>query len=193
MGKKGGAIIGKGISGTVYYPALQCKNISETPSGNYVSKVSSKQSAENEFNNTAKLRMLPEAIEYAIFPEYMCTYNDKQNLLFSKFGGYSLQPFYEYVRKLSRSKNIKEVSEFDNSYFENVLSALRELQKNVKYLNENKIYHGDISSENMIYDEITNKIYLIDFEKGNSETDDSESIEDLIYDFEVYRKRILNR
>lgn len=190
---KGGGIIGKGMTGTVYYPALQCKNISETPIGNYVSKVSTKKSAEKEFKNTERLRMLPEANQIAIFPEYMCEYNDTHNLLFSKFGGYSLGAYYEYMKGLSRSKNIKEKSEFNNSYYENVISALRTLQKNVRFLNENEIYHGDISTDNMIYNELENKIYLIDFERGNTKNDDTLGIEDIIYDLEAYRKLILSR
>ena len=86
--QKGGKIIGKGMSGVVHYPALQCKAPSENPTdiSSYVSKVSSKKSAEKEFKNTEALRSLKGSEEFAIYPEFMCEYNEKQNLLFSKFG-----------------------------------------------------------------------------------------------------------
>ena len=190
--RKGGGIIGKGISGTVYYPALQCKNILETPTGDYVSKVSKKQAAEKEFNITASLRTLPNASNYAVFPEHICEYDDKHSLLFSKFGGYSLELFYENIQKLLHSKNVKE-TEFDIKYFENIISALKQLKVDVKYLNDNKIYHGDLSLSNMLYNEIENKIYLIDFEKGGREEDETEGVEDIIYDLEVYKKRIVSK
>ena len=192
--QKGGAIIGKGLSGTVHYPALQCKDSSQTPVvGNYVSKVSKKEIAEKEFNNTSKLRSLENAKNFAIFPEFMCEYDDRHNLLFSKFGGYSLDPFYEYMKQLSRSKNIKEVEDFDESYYNNVIIALKELEKNVKYMNENGIYHGDMGTNNMIYDEINNKLYLIDFDRGSRPEDDSLGINDIIYDLESYKKKIIDK
>jgi len=190
--KKGGGIIGKGISGTVHYPALQCKIPSETPVGEYVSKLSKKQSAENEFSITAKLRDLPDSNLYAIYPEYMCEYDDKYNLLFSKFGGECLGSFYENIQTLLHAKKINK-KDFDVKYFENIIAALKELKLNVKYLNENKIYHGDLSLNNMLYDEKHNKIYLIDFEKGGREEDETEGIEDIIYDLEIYKKRILSK
>lgn len=190
--KKGGGIIGKGISGTVHYPALQCKIPSETPVGDYVSKLSKKKCAENEFSITAKLRDLPDGNLYAIYPEYMCEYDTKHNLLFSKFGGECLGSFYENIQTLLHTKEINK-KDFDVKYFENVIAALKELKSNVKYLNENKIYHGDLSLNNMLYDEKHNKIYLIDFEKGGKEEDETEGIEDIIYDLEIYKKRILSK
>ena len=82
--QKGGKIIGKGMSGVVHYPALQCKDASAPLDLNsYVSKVSSKKSAEKEFKNTEALRALKGTDEFAIYPEFMCEYNDKQNLLYS--------------------------------------------------------------------------------------------------------------
>lgn len=190
--KRGGGVIGKGISGTVYYPALQCKNIDETPHGDYVSKIAKKQAALNEFKLTEKLRNLYNATAYAVYPEHMCTYDDKHNLLFSKFGGYSLESFDSYIHKLLRAKNIKNTN-FDVDYFENVIAALKELKKSVHYLNANGIYHGDLSLHNMLYNEETNKIYLIDFEKGGHVEDETLGVQDIIDDLEIYKQRILSK
>ena len=192
-GKKlGGAVIGKGISGIVHYPALECRNSSETPSGDYVSKLSKKESAISEFKLTEKLRALDDASTYAVYPTHMCVYDDKHNLLFSKFGGYSLESFDTYIHKLLRSKNIKQTN-FDVDYFENVIAALKELKKSVHYLNANGIYHGDLSLNNMLYNEETHQILLIDFEKGGHPEDETLGVQDIIDDLEIYKQRILSK
>jgi len=192
-GKKlGGAVIGKGISGTVHYPALECRNSSETPSGDYVSKLSKRESAVREFELTEKLRALNDASTYAVYPTHMCTYDDKHNLLFSKFGGYSLESFDTYIHKLLRSKNIKQ-TDFDVDYFENVIVALKELKKSIHYLNSKGIYHGDLSLNNMLYNEETRRIVLIDFEKGGRDEDETLGVQDIIDDLEIYKQRILSK
>ena len=140
--QKGGKIIGKGMSGVVHYPALQCKIPTENPIdiSSYVSKVSSKKSAEKEFKNTEALRNLKGSEEFAIYPEFMCEYNEKQNLLFSKFGGYSLVHYYSFLEDLAYTKNADK-SQFNEEYFNNVFKALEVLKEKLKWLNENGIYH----------------------------------------------------
>ena len=189
--QKGGKIIGKGMSGVVHYPALQCKIPTENPIdiSSYVSKVSSKKSAEKEFKNTEALRNLKGSEEFAIYPEFMCEYNEKQNLLFSKFGGYSLVHYYSFLEDLAYTKNADK-SQFNEEYFNNVFKALEVLKEKLKWLNENGIYHNDISFDNVLYNEETNKVYLIDFEDRGKSRNDSKGVQSLIDDLEDFKKRI---
>ena len=189
--QKGGKIIGKGMSGVVHYPALQCKVPSENPTdlSSYVSKVSSKKSAEKEFKNTEALRALKGSEEFAIYPEFMCEYNDKQNLLFSKFGGYSLVHYYSFLEDLAYTKNADK-SHFNEEYFNDIYKGLEVLKEKVKYLNENGIYHNDISFDNVLYNEETKKVYLIDFEDRGKSRNDSKGVQNLLDDLADFKKRI---
>ena len=190
----GGVLLGKGLSGEVYYPALQCKNKDETPTGNYVSKVSSIKSAEKEFEKTSILRENKDELDFAIFPEYMCEYNKTHNLLFSKMGGYSLIQYHNYLENIGYEKNAKkkniEKETFDNKYFEEIIDSLKELKQNIKILNGLGIYQGDISFDNILYNQEEKKAYLIDFERKGNEEDESLLIQDLINDLEKFKKKI---
>jgi serine/threonine protein kinase len=191
--QSGGKIIGKGMSGIVHYPALQCKVADDNPRdlSSYVSKVSSKKSAEKEFKNTEALRALKGSEEFAIYPEFMCEYNDKQNLLFSKFGGYSLVHYYSFLENLAYSKNAdKKKEEFNEEYFNIIYKGLEVLKEKVKWLNENGIYHNDISFDNIVYNEETNNVYLIDFEDRGKSRNDAKGVQSLIDDLEDFKKRI---
>jgi serine/threonine protein kinase len=191
--QSGGKIIGKGMSGIVHYPALQCKVADDNPRdlSSYVSKVSSKKSAEKEFKNTEALRALKGSEEFAIYPEFMCEYNDKQNLLFSKFGGYSLFHYYSFLENLAYSKNAdKKKEEFNEEYFNIIYKGLEVLKEKVKWLNENGIYHNDISFDNIVYNEETNNVYLIDFEDRGKSRNDAKGVQSLIDDLEDFKKRI---
>jgi serine/threonine protein kinase len=191
MQQKGGKIIGKGMSGVVHYPALQCKIPNENPTdiSSYVSKVSSKKSAEKEFKNTEALRALKGSEEFAIYPEFMCEYNEKQNLLFSKFGGYSLVNYYLFLENLAYTKNADK-SQFNEEYFNDIFKGLEVLKEKMKWLNENNIYHNDISFDNVLYNEETKKVYLIDFEDRGKSRNDTKGVQSLLDDLEDFKKRI---
>jgi len=190
---KGGTIIGKGLTGTVYYPALQCMNTSEGAKGdNYVSKLMTTKSAEREFDLTSKLRELENSTDFAIFPEYICKYNDKQSLLFSKYGGYSLDHYFTYLENIAYNKN-SNISEFDETYYKNIIKALDTLKKKVKYMNDNDIYQGDISFDNLIYNENEIRMYLIDFERGGKKEDETPFVQDLIDVLEKMKNKMMNK
>jgi len=186
--QKGGKIIGQGMSGVVHYPALQCKIPDESPVGDYVSKVSSKKSAEKEFENTIFLRKLKP--DFAIYPEYMCEYNEKQNLIFSRFGGYSLVYYYDFLENLCYSKNADK-SEFNEDYYNDIIVSLKNLKENIEILNKKGYFHGDVSADNILYNENTKKSYLIDFE-NRGKRNDSKDIQNIINHLEDFKKR-LNR
>lgn len=190
---KGGTIIGKGLTGAVYYPALECMNPSDGPKGdNYISKLTTTKSAEKEFDLTSKLRELEDSKDFAIFPEYICKYNDKQSLLFSKYGGYSLVHYFRYFEDLAYNKNAN-TSDFDEKYYENIIKALHTLKKKVKYMNDNDIYQGDISFDNILYNEDEIKVYLIDFERGGKKDDETVLVQDLIDDLKKIKNKMMNK
>ena len=184
---KGSGKIGQGISGIVHYPSLRCKNNSKTPKGDYVSKKSKKTKAQEEFEKTELLRKLK--IDNMIYPEHICEYNDNHDLLFSKFGGYSLVKYFDYLEDLAYSKS-KNISDFDETYFDNVIKAMYELKESIKILNENDIYQGDISFDNILYNEDEKKAYLIDFERGGKKKNEYKEFQGLIDIFLDFKKRI---
>jgi serine/threonine protein kinase len=190
--QSGGKIIGKGMSGVVHYPALQCKVPNDNPEdiSLSVSKVSSKKSAEKEFKNTETLRSLKGSEEFAIYPEFMCEYNEKQNLLFSKFGGYSLVHYYSFLENLAYSNSANKKKEFNEEYFNDIFKSLEVLKEKMKWLSENNIYHNDISFDNILYNEETKKVYLIDFEDRGKSRNDSKGVQSLLDDLEDFKKRI---
>lgn len=190
--KRGGGVIGKGISGTVYYPALQCRDPSQTPkSDKYVSKVSLTASAKKEFEATNAIRQLKQSSEFAIVPEHMCEYSDTHSLLFSKYGGYTLVKYHAYLERLAYTT--ADASDFDDAYYQNVIKALRKLKDKVKYMNDNTIYQGDISFDNVVYTESEATAYLIDFERGGKKADETIFVQDLIDELERMKKKIDSR
>ena len=191
--QKGRGVIGYGMSGIVHYPALQCKDPSKNPPINfdtYVSKVSSTKSAQKEFEMTSKVRELKDYSDF-IIPEYICEYNDNQSLLFSKYGGYTLVQYHAYLEKLAYTQEDK--SEFDEPYYKNIIKALDTLKKKVQYMNDNGIYQGDISFDNVLYNEDEKRAYLIDFERGGKKADETVLVQDLIDEFEKMKRKIDSR
>ena len=189
--QKGGKKIGEGIGGIVYYPALECKKSSETPTGDYVSKKSLIKTALKEFDVSEMLRSLKP--DNVIYPEYMCTYDDTHNVLFSKFGGYSLVNYYDYLETLAYSKKPIAADELDERYFSEVIQSLYELKDSVKQLNNNNIYQGDISFDNILYNEEKKKSYLIDFGRASKKNDESKEVQKLIDTLEEFKRMIKNR
>ena len=188
---KGGTILGKGLSGIVHYPALTCKDNSQ-PTGEYVSKIVTEKNALKEWENTEELRKLKP--EFAIYPEYMCEGVDSKYLLFSKFGGYSLTNYYDYLEALAyKTKNYEKKQEFSISYFKDIINALKDVKKDIAYLNKHDIYQGDISFDNILYNENTKKAYLIDFERSKSSSMKNESklLQYLIDELNDFKSRIL--
>lgn len=185
----GGNKIGQGITGTVYYPPLKCKEESKTPKGDYVSKKSKKEISKREFEKTEALRKLN--LDNIIYPEHICEYDDKHNLLFSKYGGPSLLEYYDYMEKLAYSKKNINKNDFDKKYFNNVIDALNKLKASVKTMNENNIYQGDITFDNILYNEKENKAYLIDFEQSGKKRDEAKEVQEII-DILIEFKNMIN-
>jgi hypothetical protein len=140
-----------GQSGNVFYPSLDCMKPDKGPKGNYVSKLMTEVSAENELRGSR----LAKGQSWAVLPEYTCKWNGRgvnsldpkyNTLLFSKYSGITMD-------KISSEVWMKP----------DTLKAYFRLIDNV--LEWNKIcYHGDITEKNTLWD--GSNFHLIDFERA---------------------------
>ena len=162
--RNGGGKIGKGNSGVVYYPALECDDPAKQPKGDYVSKETTLVKANAEFSKTERVRSL--APSYAIYPEAMCERKGK-GLIFSKFGGYNLTAYFTNLEQLATGIHpiwAPKPEEIDEDELKNIVVALEELARNIDEMNAAKFYHNDVSLDNIVFNPATKKAYLIDFE-----------------------------
>ena len=169
------AVIGKGMSGTVYYPALSCSSASDFNSTGMVSKLTTRENADREIKLAVEVkRAIPN---HAIYAEHVCESKivdrAKNVLVFSKYGGDALVHLfveleeYAYAAELSPDE-IKQVRKKLPAY-RRVLAAVRELGDHVAEMNRRSFFHNDVSTDNIVYSTATNRAYLIDFEKAGPE------------------------
>lgn len=170
-------IIGKGMSGIVYYPALPCKEPSDFDSTGFVSKLTTQANAETELNNAAEIkRTIPTHAIYAIHicaSQFTTINRSKQvldTLVFSKYGGVEIVQYakeleeYAYSATLTADK-LQTVSD-KLPIYKKITHALQELLVHVKKMNNLSFFHNDISTDNIVYSFETDTAYLIDFEKS---------------------------
>ncbi len=182
--------IGEGLTGKVYYPALECEDSTKQPTGDYVSKVMKKDAAQKEYTTTESLRKLkPSGV---VYPEHICDQkgNPTMSLLFSRYGGEELSRYYDAAHQKTSGKLLwwqtpadpKDIAEIPN-----IIKALETLRDEIVYLNSNGIYHNDVQTDNIVYDKKSKKAYLIDFEKMSSipSENDKEVIESIIAEFKT--------
>ena len=162
-------IIAKGNSGIVYYPSLPCNDGFD--STGYVSKLVTVLDAEKEMKNSELIRqLLPDC---AVYPEHMCksivVTNKKDTLLLSKYKGKSLNiyiaDYLEYLYYTGKPSKYYKGEQIPLHFFKNMLSALKVLYIKIHELNEKGYFHNDIQQDNIVYDPIEKKAYLIDFEQ----------------------------
>lgn len=187
----GSGKIGEGMTGKVYYPALECDEPSKQPKGDYVSKLTSIEAGESEFKKTEPLRSLKPT--NSIYPESKCIYKGK-NLLFLKYGGFNLSEYFTNLEQnaTGRLSWAPEPVVVDLTELNKIIHALEELINEVNILNKANLYHNDISLDNIVYNPKINRAYLIDFEKMtmNSQSgkrSDLQAIQDILNDFKKYQ------
>jgi serine/threonine protein kinase len=156
-------VIGRGKSGIVYYPALNCANPANTPAGeNYVTKLVTRVHGEKELENANLIK--DKGFDFVIYPIALCEaetpMGNKTHLLFSKYGGTSIMEHFSLFDK--RKKPTR--SEVNAPYIDKLTAALTALIPKIKMMNDKGIYHNDISFDNIVYNEKEGKAYLIDFE-----------------------------
>jgi hypothetical protein len=195
MGKRRGAgKIGEGMSGRVYYPALECDDPSKQPKGDYVSKVMKPDAAQAEFTKTEPLRKLGPS--YAIYPEAMCA-RKGNSMLFSKFGGFNLADYFTNLEQVYEGSLdwAPQAVPVNKDELNSIVRGLQELSADIDEMNKEGLYHNDVSMDNIVFNPSTKKVYLIDFERmtltppvGRS---DKDNILDILKDFKVYADKEL--
>lgn len=190
-------LIGEGMSGKVYYPALQ---IPGAPDGNYVSKLTSSAvaTAEMEFASIIH-QTIPDG---AIYAEHMVKLDEHDRhrmttkfgivydtCVFSIYGGVSLVTYFESIEQAAYKHG-----SIDTVEFEDMIASLYELQHDVEAMNQKGFYHNDISHDNIVYNKAEHKARLVDFERaGFGNGNDIGDLTSVIHDFKkllaMYKKK----
>jgi hypothetical protein len=168
-------VLGQGISGIVYYPALPCKQFNDFDSTGLVSKLTTKKNAEKELEAASDIkRTIPN---HAIYPVYVCESEYSltkggrtlDTLVFSKFGGITLNKYTDmmeiYAYDELSPEQLKDASNNINLY-ESLSDALKELHTYIVKMNEQSFYHNDISNDNIVYLDDEKRAFLIDFDRS---------------------------
>jgi len=189
--KRGSGKLGEGMTGEVYYPALECDEPSQQPKGDYVSKLTSIKAGESEFKKTEPLRSLKPT--NSIYPESKCIHKGK-NLLFLKYGGFSLSEYFTNLEQnaTGRLNWAPEPIPVDSIELNTIIGAVEELINEINVLNGANLYHNDISLDNIVFNPKTKKAYLIDFERmtigsQSSKRSDLQAIQSIVTDFKKYK------
>lgn len=171
--KRGGAVLGKGKSGTAYYPALPCQEPYPQPVGNLVSKVlPNMKHATNDFSIS---KMILERGYDFVCPTVDACRKKPDNpynrswLVFSRYCGVPLKKAAETIIE---NNSLSEYMHFMN--------ALLVLRTNIQQMNNDFVYHNDIADGNIVYDFETKKAYLIDFERASVETQEDREANDIL-------------
>jgi serine/threonine protein kinase len=172
--KRGGRRIGKGRTGTVYTPPLLCEEkMEQYTSTEYVSKLTSKDIAEKEIAKADVIKSIDPSNKYSIYALHICKIADVQEntnytdeykegwIVIMKNGGRDLTDLYFYAEKVGYSNSKQKVPV---ELLRNFFSKIVELGYFIVMMNENNLYHNDISADNLVWDYENGNIRLIDFE-----------------------------
>jgi len=190
-------LIGEGMSGKVYFPAL---NIPGAPIGNYVSKLTSFKvaNAEMEFASIIQ-QTIPDG---AIYAEHMVKLDEHDShrmttkfgivydtCVFSIYGGVSLVTYFEIIEHAAYKDG-----HIDTSVFDDIILALSVLRTEVESMNQKGFHHNDISHDNIVYNKDEKKARLVDFERADfGSGNDDDDLTSVMNDFKdllaMYQKK----
>jgi serine/threonine protein kinase len=137
--------------------------------------------------------------------QYICVLQKQKKgkyLLFSKYGGIALTEHSDLLEEHAYHK--PHPLKIDNINHNKIMKALNDLKPAIIDLNSHDIYHNDLSFDNILYNDETEKAYMIDFDRstrtpppplnkyGNKNTTDLEQLEILIEQLESMKKLIDN-
>ena len=171
-------VIGEGSYGCVHSPSLKCKTKKNINYKNKVSKLLTAKNASDELKELSIFKVLDKSEEHYLgYPiqckpsvdEEMISEIQKCNdgrkfienyknlrLLVMENGGASLD---DYVSSLYSKRYNEETTKHTEIMFLNMLNVLR----GVKFLIDNKLSHRDLKSQNIVYNEGTRTMKMIDF------------------------------
>jgi hypothetical protein len=152
MPRRGGAVLGTGLSGVVHDEVLPCKDPSKTPTGPLVTKVLKPGRKPTEYETVAVFREKLRELDIGIFPESLCEGPSGEFQLYLKYGGLSLADY-----------GFPDAPTIDAG---DVKAALDALLTKIRAMNALGVYHNDLSFDNILYSPETKVAYLIDFERA---------------------------
>lgn len=173
-GQSGGALLGEGGYGCVFYPAINCKGI-EDNNKNFVSKLTlHDKNSIREIDIGKKIQKIKNymnnfnpVIKSCIIEQkkIKSTSSTKQCELFTKNKKYKKKiiilkmPYINGISLLDHMINTK------NSQFivNNIISSYSYLLKSIAILKKNKICHFDIKGDNILFDNQKKLPIIIDF------------------------------
>ena len=174
---------GEGTYGCVHSPSLKCESTKKIDYKNMVSKTLIEEEADKELKELSLLKIIDKENKYYLGYPLKCKPQDNKNtikelkkcsnrekflnygnkklrnetsLLIMKDGGVSLD---DYIYTLS--KNMVKANTQDNIevMFINFMNVIR----GVKFLVDNKLSHRDLKEGNIVYNEETHTMRMIDF------------------------------
>jgi hypothetical protein len=172
--------IGQGTFGSVYRPNIPCAKIPS--SMELVSKILPSAHATKE---KARIDLLPDELNGNLYYKYaeVCAIpeSNKSNLIMQFIDGIELSDFLHNFKNTDNqtnrwNPNYKNKDQIPVIPLPIAISLLESiynmypllLQLNRKY----NVYHNDISTTNIMYNELTGKMVLIDFGMTNTECND---------------------
>ena len=175
---KSAEVIGEGTYGCIHKPSLKCKN-KKANHNKKVSKLLLKENAEKEVHEYDILSKIDKKHEYYLGNPITClpaetefnkksmekceTFVEENNnnlhdnmLIIMNDGGSNLEIFADKMHKMSKSPETTIAIELFWIEFHRVLMGIQLFLKN-------GILHFDMKPQNIVYDELKNRINIIDF------------------------------
>jgi hypothetical protein len=180
--QRGGARIGEGRTSTVFSPPLKCtEHTDKYDSPAWVSKLTTRATAESELRNTAALRAIDPKSQFTLIPVHICPLareqtnenfgesntrkGERNTLVIMPNGGIQLGALFTLLESAAYTPSGESTAP-PPEYIHAVLIALKELALFIVSMNAAGVYHNDIHFENILYNQDTNEARLIDFELG---------------------------
>lgn len=165
-------ILGEGSYGCIHSPSLKCKNKRKITNKNYVSKSLIKSDSEIEKHHMKFIKKIDPNYEYHLKTVEECTLDDnktnnneiKKCEIFSDIDKYNKNDIKLIIME-NGGLDIEKYSENVKTKEQSLIFWLK-IQKTIKavklYL-DNNIIHNDLKAQNILYNEKTQKISIIDF------------------------------
>ena len=170
-------VIGEGTFGCAHKPSMQCRD-KKNRNINEISKLMTSANAAKELNEFALIDAADKGKQFYLGKPRKCevdrilsnirfirkcpsgkfdpTRMDDYSLLVMKYGGQDLELFGEEVMTWTKTKEHVDAIELF------WLEVIR-LFYGLKVLHDNNVLHHDIKQQNIVYNQATNRVNLIDF------------------------------
>jgi len=197
-------VIGQGAYGCVHKPSLKCKDDNGRSYLNKVSKVLDSEEASSELHQYDKVKNADAAHNYYLGVPDLCNIDnknifnlkaiqkckigsqilkklneDKFKLLIMEDGGINLEEYTNNIKKWNISIENKERCE------QFLLESLR-IFNGLKVFKRHGLIHHDLKPQNIVYDQIKNRLNFIDFGLMISKDKLIKEAKSSLYDFAMF-------